>query len=214
MQTWANIAVIVVRSQKPYRISFFMAKRQGYLAKYKHGGNFLDTADFYSRWLSGHRGGESEDIIGRWMQRRGNRHEMIIATKVYQPVGEHPNDRGLSRKHLIEALDASLRRLHTDYLDLYLAHVFDAETPIEETLEALNDARRAGKIRYAGNSNYPAWRFVEALLKAEGIVNLIFSLDEFSPQRPLTLRKSRTYKRENREEAPLSRIFSSLSLPF
>ena len=130
-------------------------------------GNFLDTADFYSRWLPGHSGGEAEEIIGRWMQRRGNCHEMIITTKVYQPMGEHPNDRGLSRKHIIEALEASLRRLHTDYLDLYLAHAFDAETPIEETLEALDDARRAGKIRYAGASNYPAWRFVEAPWKAE-----------------------------------------------
>ena len=133
----------------------------------EHGGNFLDTADFYSRWLQSHSGGEAEEIIGRWMQRRGNRHEMIITTKVYQPMGEHPNDRGLSRKHIIEALEASLRRLHTDYLDLYLAHAFDAETPIEETLETLDDARRAGKIRYAGASNYPAWRFVEALWKAE-----------------------------------------------
>ncbi len=133
----------------------------------KRGGNFLDTADFYSRWLPGHAGGESEEIIGRWMQRRGNRHQMIIATKVYQPMGEQPNDRGLSCKHVIEALDASLRRLRTDYLDLYLAHAFDAETPIEETLQALDDARRAGKIRYAGASNYPAWRFVEALWKAE-----------------------------------------------
>ena len=133
----------------------------------EHGGNFLDTADFYSRWLPGHVGGESEEIIGRWMHQRGNRHEMIIATKVFQPMGEHPNDRGLSRKHILEALDASLRRLHTDYIDLYLAHAFDAETPIEETLEALDDARRAGKIRYAGASNYPAWRFVEALWKAE-----------------------------------------------
>ena len=133
----------------------------------ERGGNFLDTADFYSRWLPGHVGGESEEIIGRWMQKRGNRQQMIIATKVYQPMGEQPNDRGLSRKHILEALDASLRRLRTDYLDLYLAHAFDAEIPIEETLEALDDARRAGKIRYAGASNYPAWRFVEALGKAE-----------------------------------------------
>jgi len=92
---------------------------------------------------------------------------MIIATKVYQPMGEQPNDRGLSRKHVIEALEASLRRLRTDYIDLYLAHAFDAETSIEETLQALDDAQRAGKIRYAGASNYPAWRFVEALWKAE-----------------------------------------------
>ncbi len=133
----------------------------------EHGGNFLDTADFYSRWLPGHRGEESEEIIGRWMQQRGNRNALIIATKVYQPMGERPNDRGLSRKHVLEALDASLRRLHTDYIDLYLAHAFDAETPIEETLQALDDAQRAGKIRYAGASNYPAWRFVGALWKAE-----------------------------------------------
>ena len=133
----------------------------------EHGGNFLDTADFYSRWLSGHQGGEAEEIIGRWMQQRGNRHQMIIATKVYQPMGEQPNDQGLSRKHILEALDASLRRLRTDYIDLYLAHAFDAETPIEETLQALDDARSAGKIRYAGASNYPAWCLVEALWKAE-----------------------------------------------
>jgi len=133
----------------------------------ERGGNFLDTADFYSRWLPGHVGGESEEIIGCWMQQRGNRHQMIIATKVYQPMGEQPNDRGLSRKHIIEALEASLRRLRTDYLDLYLAHAVDSETSIEETLQALDDARRAGKIRYAGTSNYPAWRLVEALWKAE-----------------------------------------------
>jgi aryl-alcohol dehydrogenase-like predicted oxidoreductase len=133
----------------------------------ERGGYFLDTADFYSRWLPGHRGDESEEIIGRWMQQRGNRNALIIATKVYQPMGEHPNDRGLSRQHISEALEASLRRLRTDYLDLYLAHAFDAETPIEETLQALDDARRAGKIRYAGASNYPAWRLVEALWKAE-----------------------------------------------
>lgn len=133
----------------------------------EHGGNFLDTADFYSRWLPGHSGGESEEIIGRWMQQRGNRHALIITTKVYQPMGAQPNDRGLSRKHVLEALEASLRRLRTDYIDLYLAHAFDAETPIEETLQALDDARRAGKIRYAGASNYPAWRFVEALWKSE-----------------------------------------------
>ncbi len=133
----------------------------------ERGGNFLDTADFYPRWLPGHCGGESEEIIGRWVQQRGNRHQMLIATKVYQPMGEQPNDRGLSRKHIIEALDASLGRLRTDYIDLYLAHAFDAETPIEETLQALEDARRAGKIRYAGASNYPTWCLVEGLWKAE-----------------------------------------------
>src|SRR5215469_11785708 len=111
--------------------------------------------------------GSRRKSSGAGCEPRGNRNALIITTKVYQPMGEHPNDRGLSRKHVLEALEASLRRLHTDYLDLYLAHAFDAETPIEETLETLDDARRAGKIRNAGASNYPAWRLVEALWKAE-----------------------------------------------
>ncbi len=94
----------------------------------ENGGNFLDTADFYSRWLPGHSGGESEEIIGRWMQGRQNRSSIILATKVRQPMGPGPNDEGLSRKHLLEAIDASLKRLQTDYIDLYLMHAFDAET--------------------------------------------------------------------------------------
>ncbi|MBX5459088.1 MAG: aldo/keto reductase [Thermogemmatispora sp.] len=129
----------------------------------ERGGNFFDTADFYARWIPGKRGGESEEIIGRWLHARGNRSQVVIATKVYHPMGEGPNERGLSRKHIIEAVEASLRRLQTDYLDLYLAHVFDAETPIEETLRAFDDLQRSGKVRYIGASNYPAWRLVEAL---------------------------------------------------
>ncbi len=131
------------------------------------GGNFLDTADFYSRWLPGHAGGESEEIIGRWMKERHNRSNIILATKVRQPMGPGPNDQGLSRKHLLEAIDASLQRLHTDYIDLYLMHAFDAETPIDETLHTLDDMQRAGKVRYVGASNYPAWRLVEALWSAD-----------------------------------------------
>jgi aryl-alcohol dehydrogenase-like predicted oxidoreductase len=133
----------------------------------ENGGNFLDTADFYSRWIPGHSGGVSEEIIGRWMKERNNRKSIILATKVRQPMGPGPNDQGLSRKHLLEAIDASLKRLHTDYIDLYLMHAFDAETPIDETLRALDDIQRAGKARYVGASNYPAWRLVEALWKAE-----------------------------------------------
>lgn len=133
----------------------------------EHGGNFLDTADFYSRWISGHKGGESEEIIGRWMQSRRNRDSIIVATKVRQPMGTNPNDQGLSRKHIFEAAEASLMRLQTDYIDLYQMHAYDAETPIDETLQALDDLRRAGKVRYVGASNYPAWRLVEALWSAD-----------------------------------------------
>jgi aryl-alcohol dehydrogenase-like predicted oxidoreductase len=131
------------------------------------GGNFLDTADYYSRWLPGHTGGESEEIIGRWMKERLNRSSIVLTTKVRHPMGPDPNDQGLSRKHIMEAIDASLRRLDTDYIDLYLMHAFDAETPIDETLRALDDIQRAGKVRYIGASNYPAWRLAEALWKAD-----------------------------------------------
>ena len=131
------------------------------------GGNILDTADFYSRWLPGHTGGESEEIIGRWMKERHNRSSIILVTKVRHPMGPGPNDQGLSRKHILEAIDASLRRLNTDYIDLYLMHAFDAETPIDETLRTLDDLQHAGKVRYVGISNYPAWRLVEALWSAD-----------------------------------------------
>lgn len=131
------------------------------------GGNFLDTADFYSRWLPGHAGGESEQIIGRWMKARHNRSGIILSTKVRQPMGPNPNDVGLSRKHILEAVEASLRRLQTDYIDLYQMHAFDAETPIDETLKTLDDLQRDGKVCYVGASNYPAWRLVEALWSAD-----------------------------------------------
>jgi aryl-alcohol dehydrogenase-like predicted oxidoreductase len=133
----------------------------------ERGGNFLDTADFYSAWIPGNAGGESEAIIGRWLKERRHRSKIIIATKVRQPMGPEPNDQGLSRKHILEAVEASLRRLQTDYIDLYLMHAFDAETPIDETLKALDDLQRSGKVRYVGASNYPAWRLVEALWSAD-----------------------------------------------
>ncbi len=142
------------------------------------GGNFLDTADYYSRWLPDHAGGESEEIIGRWMKEQQNRSSIILATKVRHPMGPGPNDQGLSRKHLLEAVDASLRRLKTDYIDLYLVHAFDAETPIDETLRTLDDLQRTGKVRYTGASNYPAWRLVEALWKADVYHTVRFDLLE------------------------------------
>ncbi len=127
------------------------------------GGNFIDTADIYSRWVDGNNGGVSEEVIGRWMRARGNRSQMIIATKVRGQMGPGPNDQGLSRKHIFDACDASLRRLQSDTIDLYQTHYFDAETPIAETLEALDRLVQQGKVRYIGCSNYPAWRLMGAL---------------------------------------------------
>lgn len=127
------------------------------------GGNFLDTADIYSRWVEGNDGGVSEEVIGRWLAARGNRRQVIVATKARGPMGSGPNDQGLSRKHLIDACDASLRRLQTDYIDLYQTHSPDAETPIDETLEAMDRLMQQGKVRYIGCSNYKAWQLMQAL---------------------------------------------------
>jgi aryl-alcohol dehydrogenase-like predicted oxidoreductase len=127
------------------------------------GGNFLDTADMYSRWVDGHQGGESEEIIGRWLQARRARHEIVLATKVRGPMWDGPNGEGLSRGHIIKACEDSLRRLQTDYIDLYQAHWYDVDTPVEETLAAFDLLVSQGKVRYVGCSNHPAWRLMEAL---------------------------------------------------
>jgi aryl-alcohol dehydrogenase-like predicted oxidoreductase len=127
------------------------------------GGNFIDTADVYSRWAQGNPGGVSEQIIGRWLKARGNRGGIVLATKARGRMWDGPNGEGLSRGHLIRACEDSLRRLDTESIDLYQTHFFDAETPIDETMHALDDLVRAGKVRYVGCSNYPAWRLAKAL---------------------------------------------------
>lgn len=127
------------------------------------GGNFIDTADVYSRWVPGNPGGVSEEIIGRWMKARGNRRQVVLASKVRGRMWNGPNGEGLSRAHIVQACEDSLRRLQTDTIDLYQTHYFDADTPIDETLRALDDLVRAGKVRYIGCSNYPAWRLTQAL---------------------------------------------------
>ncbi len=131
------------------------------------GGNFVDTADVYSRWAPGNPGGVSEEIIGRWMKARGNRRQIVLATKARGRMWDGPNGEGLSRAHLIRACEDSLRRLETDAIDLYQTHWFDPDTPIDETLRALDDLLRAGKVRYVGCSNCPAWRLMKALWTAD-----------------------------------------------
>lgn len=122
--------------------------------------NFFDTADMYSL-------GVSEEVTGRALRDFGRRDELVIATKVYQPMSDRPNDRGLSRKHILASIDNSLRRLGTDYVDLYQIHRWDYETPIEETMEALHDVVRSGKARYIGASSMWAWQFAKAQHVAE-----------------------------------------------
>ena len=124
-----------------------------------NGGNFIDTADMYSQWGEGHVGGESETIIGDWMKKRGNRSKMVIATKVAK-LNTRP---GLSAKNILAACDDSLRRLQTDYIDLYYAHQDDPDTPIEESLQAFDSLVRSGKVRYIASSNFSADRMQESL---------------------------------------------------
>jgi aryl-alcohol dehydrogenase-like predicted oxidoreductase len=125
------------------------------------GMNFIDTADVYAKWAPGNRGGESETILGRWMKQRGNRDRVLVATKVGADMGRQ--GKGLSRAHIVRSVDASLRRLQTDYIDLYQSHIDDAETPLEETLSTYADLMAQGKVRAIGASNYDAERLAQAL---------------------------------------------------
>lgn len=151
--------------------------------------NFFDTADVYSL-------GVSEEILGRALKDFAKRDQVVIATKVYNKVGDGPNDRGLSRKHIFDSIDASLRRLQTDYVDLYQIHRWDYETPIEETLAALHDLVKLGKVRYLGISSVFAWQFAKALYTAD-----IHGWTRFvSIQNHYNL----VYREEEREIIPLS----------
>ena len=124
------------------------------------GGNFFDTSNIYNE-------GRSETILGNWLKRQGDRSQFVIATKVFFPAGQGPNDTGLTRKHIFDQIDRSLRRLQTDYVDLYQTHCWDASTPLEETLRALDDLVTAGKVRYLGASNYTASQLMRAIMLSQ-----------------------------------------------
>lgn len=136
------------------------ASRPFFQKSLDEGINFFDTADIYSI-------GVSEEITGRALKDYAKRDEIVLATKVYNPMGPKPNQRGLSRKHIMQAIDASLKRLGTDYVDLYQIHRWDYETPIEETMEALHDVVKAGKALFIGASSMYAWQFAKAQAVAE-----------------------------------------------
>jgi aryl-alcohol dehydrogenase-like predicted oxidoreductase len=129
------------------------------------GMNFVDTADVYSRWVPGHAGGESETIIGKWLKTSGKRNKIVLATKVGKPMGDH--DKGLSKAYIRRAVEASLRRLQTDVIDLYQSHDDDPATPLEETLATFADLIREGKVRAIGASNHTAERLALALDTSE-----------------------------------------------
>jgi aryl-alcohol dehydrogenase-like predicted oxidoreductase len=127
--------------------------------------SFIDTADVYSRWIPGHQGGESEKIIGNWMKKRGNRDQVIVATKVGIEMGE--GKKGLSRPYILRAVEDSLARLQTDYIDLYQSHRDDPDSPLEERLETYSELVKQGKVRVIGASNYSADRLTKALEVSE-----------------------------------------------
>jgi aryl-alcohol dehydrogenase-like predicted oxidoreductase len=127
------------------------------------GGNFIDSADVYSRWVPGNKGGESEEVLGRWMKARGNRADVVVATKLGSPMGDDGTRQGLSKRWMTQAVEDSLRRLQTDYIDLYQSHRDDPSTPMEETLGAYDDLIKQGKVRHIGASNFTAERLAEAL---------------------------------------------------
>ncbi len=129
--------------------------------------NFIDTANIYTTWSDKSYGGKTEEIIGRWLKSSGNRDDLIIATKVRGQMGEGVNNVGLSRRHIRNQINASLKRLKTKWVDLYQSHFFDEATPIKETLEVYTDLVRDGKVNYIGASNYPAWKLVESLYVSE-----------------------------------------------
>lgn len=153
----------------------------------EYGINFFDTADMYSL-------GASEEVTGRALRDFAKRDEVVIATKLYNPMGDGPNQRGLSRKHIMESIDNSLRRLQTDYIDLYQIHRWDYDTPIEETLEALNDLVRVGKVRYIGASSMFAWQFAQAvyLSRARGWAQFVSMQNHYNM----------LYREEEREMIP------------
>jgi aryl-alcohol dehydrogenase-like predicted oxidoreductase len=156
----------------------------------ERGINFFDTADMYSL-------GASEEVVGRAIRDFSARDGVVIATKAFYPMSGDPNDRGLSRKHLMRSIDGSLRRLGTDYVDLYQIHRWDPETPIEETLRALDDIVRSGKARYIGASSMAAWQFATALHLADrhGWTRFVSMQNHYNL----------VYREEEREMLPLCR---------
>ncbi|HTX87475.1 MAG TPA: aldo/keto reductase [Bacteroidales bacterium] len=150
--------------------------------------NFFDTADVYST-------GASEEVVGNALKDFARREEVVIATKVFNPMSQDPNDRGLSRKHIMSSIDRSLKRLKTDYVDLYQIHRWDYHTPIEETLEALHDIVKAGKARYIGGSSMYSWQFAKALYTSD-----LHGWTRFVSMQP---HYNLIYREEEREMLPL-----------
>jgi aryl-alcohol dehydrogenase-like predicted oxidoreductase len=152
--------------------------------------SFFDMADWYST-------GRNEEVVGRNLLKMTAREQLVLASKVYYPMSDDPNDRGLSRKHIASSIDRSLARIGTDYLDLYVIHAFDAATPVEETMEALHDTVRAGKVRYLGASTMYTWQFAK--------MNHVAQLHGWTPFVNMQCQYNLLYREEEREMFPYCR---------
>lgn len=155
-------------------------------AAVERGINFIDLADFYSNGLS-------EEVVSRAL-RSVPRHELVLASKCFYAMSKDVNDQGLSRKHILDSVDASLKRIGTDYLDLFVIHAFDPFTPMEETMRALDDVIRAGKVRYIGASTQYAWQFVK--------MNYVARLNGWTPFVSMQCQLNAAYREEEREMIP------------
>jgi aryl-alcohol dehydrogenase-like predicted oxidoreductase len=181
------------------------------------GGTLIDTADVYSVWTEGNPGGVSEEIIGRWLAARGNRDDLVIATKVRAPMGEGFSQgrrtrlqrEGLSRHWILKACEDSLRRLGVDHIDLYQAHYIDPLTPIEETLAAFTNLVQRGLVRYIGCSNYSAWRLMQSLWASD-----VHGLERFATLQPEYSLASPTRANFERELAPACLAYGIGVLPY
>jgi len=149
--------------------------------------NFFDMADWYST-------GRNEEVVGRNVLKMSTRDQLVLATKVFYPMSDDPNDRGLSAKHILASIDRSLSRMGTDYVDLYVVHAFDAITPVEETMEALNDTVRAGKVRYLGASTMYTWQFAK--------MNHVAAMNGWAPFVNMQCQYNVLYREEEREMIP------------
>ena len=152
--------------------------------------NFFDMADWYST-------GRNEEVVGRNLLKMSARERLVLATKVFYPMSDDPDDRGLSRKHIAASIDRSLARLGTDYLDLYVIHAFDADTPVEETMEALHDTVRAGKVRHLGASTMYTWQFAK--------MNHVAAMNGWTPFVNMQCQYNLLYREEEREMFPYCR---------
>ena len=151
---------------------------------------FFDMADWYST-------GRNEEVVGRNLLRMSAREQLVLATKVYYPMSDDPHDRGLSRQHITTSIDRSLARMGTDHVDLYVIHAFDADTPVEETMEALHDTVRAGKVRYLGASTMYAWQFAK--------MNHVAAMNGWTPFVNMQCQYNLLYREEEREMLPYCR---------